>query len=271
LPRSGRPQARGRSSQGDLARLGPSGTSALERARSGAPHLVPATLALLAALAGYLGFGRLLACGRTLESGEAQVRQALARQDRARLDDVYGFHAGGTVELSGLRFEDVGSAVTGGRAEVVAMLTARGRAAWRDEVADLAYIGREKFHMRPCAIALWCGEGDEFDRLRGVLTALFRHRDALAQRDPQAMARLLAPDYHDRGEDGPAVLRRLFGEGSGPFPHSRVRAWQIRVERTSAEVGEDLEVERPGEAPRRERHLYRLLGEGGRWLFAGGV
>jgi hypothetical protein len=50
-----------------------------------------------------------------------------------------------------------------------------------------------------------------------------------------------------------------------------VTAWQIRVERDQAEVGEDLEVTAPGGPVRAERRLLRLLRVGERWLFAGGM
>ncbi|HUK65202.1 MAG TPA: nuclear transport factor 2 family protein [Anaeromyxobacteraceae bacterium] len=238
--------------------------------RSGAPHLVPAVLALLLALLGYLFWDRLASWGGSLETTDTQIRRALAGEVRASVDDVYGFHAGGTVKLDRMRFEDIASSVFEGRATVVAMLSAEGRATWRDELARLSYIGREKFHMRPCRIALWCAEGDEFDRLRGVLAALFRHRDALDRGDVQGLEQLFASHYLDHGEDAPAVLKRLFTGGPNP-PRVRVRAWQIRVERERAEVGEDLDLAAPGEPPRPERHLYHLVVEGGRWLFAGGV
>ena len=110
--------------------------------------------------------------------------------------------------------------------------------AWRDQDAKLAYLGRERFHMRRCPGALWCGEGDEFDRLRGVLLALIRRHDAMLP-----------------GSRSPV----------------RVLEWQIRVERLAAEVGEDVDVDGPGAEPRRERHVYRLRLEGDRWAFSGGA
>ena len=272
MPRSGSsgPAApRGRTT-GDLSRIGVS--SRRERGyRTGAPYLVPAALALAAAVAAWLSWGRLASFGASFETPETQIRQALAGHDRAHLDDVYGFHAGGTVELYSTRYEDVVPLVERGRATVVAMLTAEGRVVWRDESAKLAYLGRERFHMRPCAIARWCGEGDQFERLRGVLLVLFRQRDAVERRDLDAYGRLLAPDYRDRGEDRGAALARLAGELAAPAPRARVSAWQIRVERDHAEVGEDLEVATAGGPPRAERRVYRLAREGERWMLVGGV
>ncbi|GEJ55887.1 nuclear transport factor 2 family protein [Anaeromyxobacter diazotrophicus] len=270
MPRSGRPPAPRGSAAGDLSRIGVS--SRRERGfRTGAPYLVPAALALAAAVAAWLSWGRLASLGASLGTPETQIRQALAAQERAHLDDVYGFHAGGTVELYGTRYEDVVPLVEGGRATVVAMLTAQGRVAWRGEAAQLAYVGRERFHMRPCTIARWCGEGDQFDRLRGVLLLLFRRHDAAERADLDAYGRLLAPDYRDGGEDRAAALARLAGELAAGPGRTRVSAWQIRVERDRAEVGEDREVSAPGAPPRQERRVYRLAREGERWLLVGGV
>jgi hypothetical protein len=232
--------------------------------RSGAPHLVAASLALAAAVTAWFFSGRLVACGTSLGPPEAQIRKALASQRRALLDDVYGFRAGGTVDLRSLRFEDVAPSVEQGRATVVAMLSAEGQAAWRDQQANLSYRGRERFHMRPCSIALWCAEGDQFDRLRGVLLALFRRRDALERRDADALAQLLSSRTPGRLLDG----RRMV-DPSPPL-QGRVVSWQIRVEREGAEVGEDVEIAGAGAAPRRERRLYRLEREGERWLFVEG-
>src|SRR3990172_5139150 len=83
--------------------------------RMGAPHLVPGALALAATLAVWLGWGQLVSCGTIVESAETAIRRALASQTRANLADVYGFRAGGTVELHDLRFADVVPSVEGGR------------------------------------------------------------------------------------------------------------------------------------------------------------
>jgi hypothetical protein len=127
--------------------------------------------------------------------------------------------------------------VEGSEATVVAMLDAEGRAVWRDQSAAVSYIGRERFRMRPCSIAGWCAEGEQFQRLRGVLMALFRRHDALAR------------------EAAPAARKVL--------------AWQIRVEREVAEVGEDHETRPPDGPPVRERSRFRLRFDGNRWLGEG--
>lgn len=265
MPPSGSRGGRERTSTGDLSRIGVKERTPPWRG-SGAPYLVPAILALAAAVAAWVFSGRLASCGAALESPETQIRKALANQSRAHLDDVYGFHAGGTVELHAVRFDDVAPLVEKGRATVVAMLTAEGRAVWRDQQATLSYLGREQFHMKPCSIALWCAEGDQFARLRGVLLALFRRRDALERRDPDALGRLLSP----RRAPVDAVAR-LAEEPSGSGVGERVLGWQIRIERDGAEVGEDVEVVRGGAGPRRARHLYRLERAGERWLFVDGA
>jgi hypothetical protein len=242
--------------------------------RLGAPFLVPAALALAAALLAWALRDRLQAVGSGLwlESPDTQIRRALAAQTRARLDEVYAFRAGGTAELSPVRFRDVVTSLEGQRATVVAMLDAEGRVSWRGQVAELSYLGRERFHMRPCRIALWCAEGDQFQRLREVLRILFRRLDAFEARDAEAYAGLVSPAYQDRGLDRKALLERVASDfRAGPAAALRVRAWQIRVERDRAEVGEDYQIAVAGRPPERLRALLRLTLEGERWVFAGGL
>jgi hypothetical protein len=265
---------RGSGSDGGRPRLGldPSRPEPARVGRSGAPYLVPALAALLAALALGLGRERIASCGRTAwQSPEAQVRAALANQHRAHLSDVYGFRAGGVAELSPLRFVEPVVSVEGRRAQVAAMVDAEGRVLWREQVSALRYLGRERFGMHACDLALWCGEGDQFARLRGVLLALFRRHDARAAADPAALAPLVSGAYADRGEDRQALLARLAREWrAGEQEGARIRAWQIRVERETAEVGEDAET--PGPAgPQARRALYRLAWDGSRWAFVAGL
>ncbi len=240
--------------------------------RSGAPYLVPAAVALAAALGLWAGRHRLASLGASVESPDTQIRRALASQVRAHLDEVYGFRAGGTAELTAVRYRDVVTSVEGERATVVAVLDAEGRVVWRGGAASLSYLGRERFHMRPCSIALWCAEGDQFERLRGVLLLLFRRADAFQARDAGAYAPLVSARYRDRGLDRAGILRRLAADlRSGPPARLHVLGWQIRVERDTAEVGEDREITLPGRAPERARALYRLVLEESRWRIAGGL
>ncbi len=240
--------------------------------RSGAPYLVPAAIALAAGLGLWAARHRLASLGATVESPDTQIRQALASQIRAHLDQVYGFHAGGTAELSTVRYRDVVTSVEGERATVVAVLDAEGRVVWRGGAASLSYLGRERFHMRPCSIALWCAEGDQFERLRGVLLVLFRRADAFEARDASAYAPLLSSRYQDRGLDREGILSRLAADlRSGPPARARLLGWQIRVDRETAEVGEDFELSLPGREPKRLRARYRLVLEDSRWRIAGGL
>jgi hypothetical protein len=240
-------------------------------ARVGAPVLVPAALALAAAIALWLGWGKLGALGTSLEAVDVQVRRALSHQARARLEDVYGFRAGGTAELTRVAFADVTVREEGARAEVVAVVEAEGRVAWREEAAALGYLGRERFAMQPCEIALWCADGRQFAQLRGVLTTLFRREDAFNGADPDAYGRLVSERYAEAGGKG-ALLARLRRDLSGAPPaRIRVLAWQIRVEQARATVGEDYEIRIGDGPPRALRARFELAREGDRWTIVSGL
>ncbi len=240
--------------------------------RLGAPYLFPGAAALVAALGLWLGRGQLASCGSALESPDTQIRKALAKQGRAHLDQVYGFHAGGTAELFSVSYREIITSLEGSRATVVALLVAEGRVAWRDESAGLSYLGREKFHMRPCHIAVWCAEGDQFARLEGVLRLLLRREDAFNARDPGAYAGLVSHRYRDRGLDKAGLLARLSSDfRSAPRIRQRIEAWQIRVDRDLAEVGEDYTVEAQGQEPTRLRARYALGREEERWVILAGL
>lgn len=243
------------------------------RRRLGAPRLVPLA-AVAAALVLLWRFG-----GELLEPGlasaaagpEAQVKAALAAQRRATLDDAYGFQAGGRVALERVAFGDVTVSADGdgGRAQVLAVVDAQGRVTWPRGEASLGYVGREGFAMARCRSVRWCADGEQFANLRGVLTAVFRRADAAASGDPAAVVRLASPAYE--GEGGTAALAARLAEAYRAPAEARVRAWQIRVERERASVGEDLEVAGVGGAPERRRAVYRLAREDGRWVFVDGL
>jgi hypothetical protein len=207
-----------------------------------------------------------------LDAPEAQVARALSQLTTARLEDVYGHESGGLAELNRLRFADVTVTMLGPeQASVLAMAEGDGRVAWRGQVASLGYVGREAFTMRPCRFAGWCAEGEALSQLRPILRLLFRRLDAFNGRDPAAYGRLLAEGY--RGPGGKAaVLERLAADlGSGPPATLRVGAWQIRVDRDTATVGEDETVTVGGGAPVALRARLELAREGGRWVIAGGL
>jgi hypothetical protein len=131
------------------------------------------------------------------------------------------------VVLSRATFHDVEVAAEGGRARVLAVVDADGRVRLDDgrEVA-LGYVGREAFEMERCPEARWCPAGSPLPALAGVVAAL-----AAAPRD---------------GWRWPV-------------------AWQVRVERDRATVGEDAEGV-GGVKPR--RGAYDLVREGAGWRLA---
>lgn len=237
--------------------------------KSGAPYLVPALLALAAAVALWLGWGALTRIPASLEAPETQIRRALANQPRAHLDDVYGFKAGGTADLWDVRYADVTSMVDPGKAEVLAMVEATGRVAWREDDATVTYLGRERFRMTPCAIALWCADGTQFARLRGVLTVLFRRVDAIQGGDAAAYARLVSEQY--QGGKAAVVARLSRALAEGPAPKVDVVGWQIRVERDRAVVGEDHRIRSGDGASQPLRERFELAREGDRWVFVSGL
>ncbi len=240
--------------------------------RSGAPYLFPIAAAAVAAFLLWRYRAELGAVDLPIAAAGpvAQVKEALAHQDRASLADVYGFHSGGTAELRPVRFAEVTASVADRKAQVVAIVEAKGQVVWRKERADLAYVGRESFRMVPCSIALWCADGQQFTQLRGVLTALFRRADAAAARDPDAGARLASDAYAGPGGKG-ALVSRLAAQAQAPAREVHVRAWQIRVERDRAVVGEDEEVASAAGGTERRREVYTLVREDGRWRFVDGM
>jgi hypothetical protein len=228
-------------------------------------------LALVAAVAGCSGAG---SCGSaTIHARpDLQVREALARQTRATLSDDDGSLGGRTIELDPIRFRDVVSSEIDGRATVVSMVDLEGRVLWSGRSATLSYIGREQFRMIPCETAVWCPEGDQFARLRGVLALLFQREDAANGHDAQIYERLVSPRYEDRGLARDALLKRIAVDFEKlPKARLRVLGWQIRVERDSAEVGEDWELLVRGRAPERRRARYALAKEGELWSFVSGL
>jgi len=244
---------------------------ALEGGR-GAPYLFPIALSLCALAAGWWLKDAAPRLGGALEAPEQQVKRALAALTSARLENVYGHESGGLAELHRLRFADVTVTLPSPeRASVLAMAEGDGRVAWRGQVATLGYVGREAFAMRPCQFAGWCAEGEALSQLRPVLRLLFRRLDAFNGRDAAAYGRLVAEGY--RGPGGKAaVLARLAADlGGGPPAALRVSAWQIRVDRDTATVGEDETVAVGEAAPAALRARLELTREGGRWVIAGGL
>ena len=123
------------------------------------------------------------------------------------------------VAVARATFRDVEVSAEGGRARVLAVVDADGRVRLDGggEVA-VGYVGREAFEMERCARARWCAAGDPLPALAGVVAAL-----AAAPRDG----------------------------GRRPV------AWQIRVERDRAVVGEDAEGPGGTRVPRGALDLVR--------------
>ncbi len=239
--------------------------------RQGAPYLVPIALSLVALAGGWWLLEHRASLAGALEAPEQQVRRALGQLTSARLENVYGHESGGLAELQQLRFADVTVTMDGERAAVVAMADGDGRVAWRGQVASLGYVGREAFTMRPCRFAGWCAEGEALSQLRPILRLLFRRVDAFNARDAAAYGRLVADGYQGPGGKA-AVLARLAADlAAGPPARLTVTAWQLRVERDGATVGEDEQVTVGGAPPAALRARLRLTREGGRWVIADGL
>jgi hypothetical protein len=129
----------------------------------------------------------------------------------------------GRIRLGRAAFADVAVSLEGRRALAVAVVDADGAVRAGGHEVRLAYVGREALELERCPGRRWCPVGSALPALAGVVEAL-----------------LLAP----------AAERR------------RAVAWQIRVERDRATVGEDAELAGGGKAPRVVRNLVR---EDGRW------
>jgi hypothetical protein len=209
--------------------------------------------------------------GGAVADPDTRVRAALARQKSLHLSDVYGFDAGGTLELSPVRFGDLAISVSGERAQVVAMVEGEGVIDWRRGRIRVGYIGRERFSMTPCELGGWCADGRQLAELRRVLPLLFRRIDAFNARDAAAYGRLVGVGYRGAGGQA-AVLAQLARDlGAGPAATLTVTAWQLRVEPDRVVVGEDQRV-RVGDGPEVSLRARLVLNEEeGRWVIVDGL
>jgi hypothetical protein len=170
-----------------------------------------------------------LACSVT--SPETDVRAALARPGPVRVDGADGEAA----HLDSVRFADVTVSMDGPRALVLAVAEADGRLRSEGGEAKLAYVGREAFEMERCpAPARWCAVGGPLPVLRSVLAVL------------------------------PELRRATAASAATPRPVRDV-AWQIRVERDAAAVGEDWWATDPAAPPRTLRSRYELVRDRDGW------
>lgn len=176
------------------------------------------------------------------------------------------------LRLDRVRFSDLIVDAREAGAEVVGIADADGEVAWRGQPVALAYLGRERFTMVRCAGEGWCVEGERLPRLAAVVAVLSRRAAAFADADAEAYRPLVADGYQGAEGGKAELLRRLAADLAAP-PRARLRplAWQVRVERETAQVGEDYELQ-VGDAPaRRLRARLDLREEGGRWRFTGGL
>jgi hypothetical protein len=242
------------------------------QARFGAPFVFPTLLVLLVLAAGWWLRAATPRLAAVTAAPEAQVRDALARQKSLHLSDVYGFEAGGTLELLGVRFGDLAIALDGARAQVVAMVEGEGPLRWRGGTIRVSYVGREQFGMRPCEEAPgWCADGRQLAELMRVFPILFRRIDAFNGRDAAAYGRLVGAGYRGAGGKAELLARLKADLGAGPPARMLVTAWQIRVEPGRVLVGEDelVRVGDGGEVPLRAR--LELRPEDGRWVIVDGL
>jgi hypothetical protein len=221
--------------------------------------------AVAAAVAAWAGSGGLRPL---LESPETGIRRAL---DAAPAPGGAAPGPGG-LRLDRLRLTDLVVAARGDLAEVKAVADAEGAVAWRGLEVSVSYVGAERLSVARCASAGWCVEGERLPRLAALVAVLLRRADAFDDGDADRYRPLVADDY--RGPDGgkPELLRRLAADLSAA-PRARLRplAWQVRIERDVAQVGEDYEVAIGGAPPRRLRARLDLRDDGGRWRFTGGL
>jgi len=247
------------------------GLGRLLQARQGAPYLFPVLLVGLVLAGGWWLRAATPRLAGAVADPDTQVRAALARQRSLHLDDVYGFDAGGTLELEPVRFGDLAITVEGQRAQVVAMVEGEGAIDWRRGRIRVGYIGRERFSMTPCDLGGWCADGRQLAELKRVLPLLFRRIDAFNARDAAAYGRLVGEGYRGAGGKA-AVLASLVRDfGPGPAAALTVTAWQLRVEADRVVVGEDERV-RVGDGPEAAlRARLELRQENGRWVIVDGL
>jgi hypothetical protein len=256
---------------GSSARGSRRGLGRLLQARLGAPYVFPVLLVVLVLGAGWWLRDATPRLAGAVADPETRVRAALARQRSLHLSDVYGFDAGGTLELEPVRFGDLSVTMEEERARVVAMVEGDGVIDWRRGRIRVGYIGREKFSMTPCDIGGWCADGRQLAELRRVLPLLFRRIDAFNARDADAYGRLIGEGYRGAGGRA-AVLAQLARDlRRGPAATLTVTAWQLRVEPGRVVVGEDERV-RVGAGPEATlRARFELGEENGRWVIVDGL
>jgi hypothetical protein len=205
-----------------------------------------------------------------LEGPDAGIRRALAE---GGLGGPAAERRGdAALRLDRLRFSEPVVEVRGGRADVAVVVDADGEVLWRGHRVALTSLGNERLTMVRGPGAGWGVEGERTPRLVAIVAVLSRRADAFADAHAEEYRPLVAEGY--RGPEGgkEALLRRLASDLAA-LPRARLRplAWQVRIERETAQVGEDYEIA-VGDGPaRRLRARFDLREEGGRWRFTGGL
>jgi hypothetical protein len=206
-----------------------------------------------------------------VESPETGIRRALAGPVGPGATRAVG-GSGATVRFDRTKFADLLVNATGTGAEVVAVADAEAVVAWRGQEVTLSYVGRERLQMARCQGGGWCVEGERAPRLVALLSVLVRRADAFADADAERYRPLVADDYGGAEGGKPELLRRLAADlGGSPRARLRLLGWQVRIERETAQVGEDFEIALGAGPARRLRARFDLREEGGRWRFTGGL
>jgi len=171
-----------------------------------------------------------------------------------------------------VRFADLVVTAEGARAGVVAVADADGVVAWRGQDVTLSYVGRERLQLVRCPGEGWCVDGEPVPRLNSLLSTLVRRAEAFAEADAERYRPLVADDYGGAAGGKPELLRRLATDlGASPRARLRLIGWQVRIERETAQVGEDFEIGIGAGSARRLRARFDLREDRGRWRFTGGL
>lgn len=213
-----------------------------------------------------------------LVGGHRTLRPLLESPERGIRRALDGWAGGAAPGPSGgfrslaIRCRDLVVTSLDGAAEVVLVADAEGEVEVQGQPVAVSYLGRERLRMVRCRAAGWCVDGEPLPRLAAVLGVLARRAQAFDRADAGAYAALVDDGY--RGADGgkPELLRRLAADlGASPRARLRPLAWQVRIERETAQVGEDYELAIGAAPARRLRARLDLREVGGRWRFTGGL
>lgn len=206
---------------------------------------------------------------RLVESPESGIRRVLAEPAGSGPAPIPGSAA--TLRIDHVRFSDLLVSAAGAGAEVVAVADAEGGVAWRGREIPVSFVGRERVRMVRAAAGEWRVDGDRLPRLASLLTVLARRADAFDDADAGRYRPLVADDY--AGPGGKEGLLGRLARDLAATPRARFRpiSWQVRIERETAQVGEDYEIAVGAAGVRRLRARLDLRDEGGRWRITGGL